>query len=308
MSSLDPLINLHDFQARAAAVLDKQTFDYYSRGACDEAVLTANNTCWEKVTLWPKVLSGVTRPDLRSRFFGLEIPMPVLAAPVAMLKMAHPEGELAAARACHSLGIPFIASTMATTSLEEIARATPGEKIFQLYFFRDRGLTRSLIQRAEAAGYRGILLTVDAQILGKREADLRNQFKLPPPLRLENLDPEINQRVRTVHGSAAETMASIFEHGLNWNDLEWLQSETKLPVGLKGILRAEDARRAVGMGIKAIVVSNHGGRQLDCIPTAVEVLPKVVEAVQGRAEVHVDGGIRRGSDVVRALALGANTA
>lgn len=278
---------------------------YYSSGACDEVTIRANEAGWNDCKLWPRMLQGVSEPDLKATLMGHPVAFPIFPAPVAMMKLAHPDGELGVVGAAGELGLPFIASTMATTSLEEIARAARGPKFFQLYAFDDRGLTRELIQRAKSAGYDGIVLTADAQVLGKREADSRQHFHLPPPLKLENLTSVLNRTMEPGKGSAALRIAANFNASLCWKDLESMMALTDLPWAIKGILHPDDAVRAVSMGVKTIFVSNHGGRQLDGVPTALEALPGIVAAVGGRAELLVDGGVRRGTDAIKALALGA---
>lgn len=303
--SISSFLNCRDFENAARDVLSPMAWAYYSSGACDEITIRANETGWNNCKLWPRMLQGVSAPDLKTTLMGHPVAFPIFPAPVAMMKLAHPEGELAVVRAMGELGLPFIASTMATTSLEEIAQAATGPKFFQLYVFQDKGLTRELIQRASAAKYDGIILTVDAQMLGKREADSRQHFHLPADLRLENLTSVLNKTMLPGMGSGAVRIAANFDASLCWNDLEKMMSITDLPWAIKGILHPEDARQAIASGMKAIFVSNHGGRQLDTVPTGLESLPGIVEAVANRAEIFVDGGVRRGTDAIKAICLGA---
>jgi 4-hydroxymandelate oxidase len=227
---------------------------------------------------------------------------------MAFQKMAHPEGELATVLACAGAGVVFVASTVATVGLEEIAAATPAPKWFQLYVFKDRGVTRSLVQRAEAAGYEAIEVTADVPVMGRREADVRNCFSLPEGLTVKNLEAAGHGCLASDGSESGPVLYTryLFDPDLSWGDIEWLRSITRLPVLVKGILRGDDADRAISHGAAGVVVSNHGGRQLDTAVPTIRALPEVVEAVAGRGVVIVDGGIRRGIDVLKALALGAN--
>jgi 4-hydroxymandelate oxidase len=240
--------------------------------------------------------------------FGREFPSPILVAPMAFQKLAHPDGELATARACATAGAVFVASTVATVGLEEIAAATPAPKWFQLYVFKDRGVTRSLVERAEAAGYGALQVTADVPVMGRREADVRNCFSLPEGLIVKNLEAAGHGCLTSdgVESGPALYTRYLFDPDLSWRDVEWLRSITKLPVLVKGILRGDDADRAISHGAAGVVVSNHGGRQLDTVVPTIRALPEVVDAVAGRGVVLVDGGVRRGIDVVKALALGAS--
>jgi 4-hydroxymandelate oxidase len=222
--------------------------------------------------------------------------------------MSHPEGEPATARASASAGAVFVASTVATTSLEDIAAAGPAPKWFQLYMFKDRGVTRSLVERAEAAGYEAIQVTADVPVMGRREADVRNCFSLPEGLTVKNLEHAGHGCMTSdgVDSGPALYTRYLFDPDLSWRDVEWLRSVAKLPVLVKGVLRGDDADRAVSHGAAGVVVSNHGGRQLDTVVPTIRALPEVVDAVAGRGVVLVDGGVRRGTDVLKALALGAN--
>ncbi|KAJ8980293.1 hypothetical protein NQ317_005213 [Molorchus minor] len=235
--------------------------------------------------------------------------MPIGIAPTAMQRMAHPEGECANVRAAQAIGTIFTLSTISTSSIEEVAQAAPnGIKWFQLYIYKDRNITRGLVERAEKAGFKALVLTVDAPMFGLRLADIRNRFTLPPHLRLANFQgtnsTDINKNNEDGSGlnSYVET---LFDASLEWSDLQWLKSITSLPIILKGILTAEDARQGVEAGAKGIWVSNHGARQIDGTPASIEALPEIVKAVGDKVEVYLDGGIRDGTDVFKALALGA---
>jgi 4-hydroxymandelate oxidase len=248
------------------------------------------------------VLVDVSSVHLEAAILGRAVSMPVMLAPVAFQRLAHPDGEMATARAAATSNTIAVLSTSSTTSIEDVA--TTGAALwFQLYVQRDRGVTEELIRRAEAAGYGALVLTVDAPMLGRRERDERNRFSLPPGIGLANFG---GRALPPAEGSgvAAYSLAQT-DDSLTWDDLEWLRSRSSLPLVLKGILRADDATRAAGAGVSAIVVSNHGGRQLDGSIPSVHALPDIVDAVGERVEVYLDGGIRRGVDVLRALALGA---
>jgi 4-hydroxymandelate oxidase len=238
---------------------------------------------------------------------GEPVSMPILIAPTALPGLAHPEGEIAKTKAAGSARTIITLATLSTSSIEEAMAVATGPVWFQLYVFKDREISASLVQRAEAAGCKAVVLTVDVPVLGKRERDVRNRFTLPEHLSLKNLLPSGCQELpKSLAGSGlAAYVASLFDATLTWKDIEWLARVTKLPVLVKGILRADDALRAVDHGASGIIVSNHGARQLDTAPATISVLPEIVDAVAGAVEVYVDGGIRRGTDVLKAMAYGA---
>ncbi len=304
---MDPL-NIDEFSRQAEERLPKTVFDYYAGGADDEITLRRNQLAWQEISLRPRVLVDVSRRDLSTTIQGTPVSVPILTAPCGFNALAHPDGELAVARAVTAAGSIQIVSTAATYSLEDVALAAPaGNRWFQLYCYRDRGVTRSLVERAVAAGYRALCLTVDVPFVGRRERDIRNQFGLPPGLRWKNLEAAgLDSMEAGGDGSAlARYIEAIWDPGLTWDAVDWLRQLSSLPLIPKGILTAEDARLAVANGASGIVVSNHGGRQLDgAVPTA-SALREVVDAVGTSVEVYVDGGIRRGSDVLKALAIGA---
>jgi isopentenyl diphosphate isomerase/L-lactate dehydrogenase-like FMN-dependent dehydrogenase len=281
-------INLWDYERLAEEKLDANALAYFAGGAGDEVTLRENVTAFERLKLRPRVLVDVGSVSTETSVLGTEIALPVLIAPLAMQRMAHPDGEVATARAAASAGTIMCLSSASTTRPADVARAaSDGTHWFQVYVFADRSLTHALIDEACASGYSALVLTVDTPFLGRRERDIRVDFKIP-----EGITP------------ISDLFTQGFDTSLSWRDLEWLAGQG-LPVVVKGILTAEDAKLACEHGAAAVVVSNHGGRQLDGVPASIDALPEVVEAVDGRAEVLLDGGVRRGTDVLKALALGA---
>src|SRR5579875_220816 len=301
------LVNLADYERAAREKLPQMAYDYYASGACDEITLAENIEAYRRIKLLNRVLVDVERRDLSTTVLGQPVEMPILIPPMAFQRMAHDEGELATARAAGSLGTIMTLSTFSNCSLERVAAVATAPLWFQLYVHRDRAVTESLVKRAEQAGYSALVVTVDAPFLAGRERDARNRFRLPPGLTAENLmvaeGRDLSEQVDS--SALVAYFAARLDPALTWKDIEWLRSLTGLPVVLKGIMRADDALAALQCGASAIVVSNHGGRQLDSVPATIAVLPEIVEAVDGRLEVLLDGGVRRGTDVVKALALGA---
>lgn len=287
--------------------LPADAWDYFAGGAGDEATLRDNREAFGRVRLLGRVMRDVSGRSLETTLLGQKVSMPVMVAPVAMQKLAHDDGELATARAAAAADALMIVSTLATTSIEDITRAAVGPRWFQLYIYKDRGVTSDLVRRAEDAGCKALVLTVDGQVWGRRDRDQRSGFTLPPGMTLANLAAAGHDKVPTgTDGSGiAAYAASLLDDSIDWNDLEALVASTSLPVVCKGILHPDDARLAIAHGAAGVFVSNHGGRQLDGSPATMDVLQAVVEAVDGRAEVYLDGGVRRGTDVVKALALGA---
>ena len=288
---------------RARAVVDPMAFDYFVGGADDEVTLGDNEDVWQRIRLLPKVLRDVSAVDTSTTVLGERVVAPILVAPTAYHRLAHDEGEAATARGTAEAGTVMCVSTLATVSLEDVAAAAPGApRWFQLYIRRDRGFTEDLVRRAAAAGYSALVVTVDLPVFGRRWKDERNNFTLPEGLMMANLDAP----VPGVEGSGlAAYAASEFDRSLTFDDLTWLRDVSGLPVVVKGVLRADDAASAVAAGAAAIVVSNHGARQLDTSVATADALPAIADAVADRAEVYVDGGIRRGTDVLKAVALGA---
>ncbi|MBD2744804.1 alpha-hydroxy acid oxidase [Coleofasciculus sp. FACHB-1120] len=301
-------INLFEYERLATQHLSQMALDYYASGAWDEITLRDNRVAFERYKLRPRMLVDVSQRDLSTTILGQSLQLPILIAPMAFQCLAHPEGEIATATAAAKMGTAMVLSTLATKSIEEVASTgnqTP--QWFQLYVHRDRALTRSLVERAYAAGFQALCLTVDAPLLGKRERDTRNQFVLPLGMELANLATLTDLEISYKPGESG-LFAYFLEQlnpALTWKDLEWLQSLSPLPLVVKGILRGDDALRAVEHGAKGVIVSNHGGRQLDGAIATIDALSEVVASVGDTAEVLVDGGIRRGTDVLKALALGA---
>jgi 4-hydroxymandelate oxidase len=300
------LVNLFDYERAAAARVPAHFWDYYRSGANDELTLRDNRAAFERIAIHYRVLVDVSQRSLGARVLGTPVSFPVLVAPTAFHRLAHPDGELASVRAAGAAGTVFILSTLSNTRVEDVMRAATGPVWFQLYVYRDRKVTEALVRRVEAAGVQAIVLTVDAPLLGTRERDVRNGFRLPPMLAVENLLPEgVGELPDRAGSGLAAYFAEILDPSVSWKDLDWLASVTRLPIVVKGVVRADDARRAVEHGARAVVVSNHGGRQLDTSPATIDVLPRIADATAGRVELLLDGGVRRGTDVLKALALGA---
>ncbi len=300
-------LNLREVEALAQAKLPAATFDYYAGGAGDEITLAENCRAFDRIAIRYRVLVDVANRMFGTTLLGTEVSAPIVVAPMAFQRLAHPEGEIGTTRAAGSLGLLMTASTFATSSLEEIAAAATGPLWFQLYVHQDRDLTRDLVTRAAAAGYRALVLTVDVPEIGRRERDERNGFRLSPELRVANFVPKTSDPLQA---ESEGSRLRSFIHGMrdasfSWKDLDWLAGLSTLPVVLKGVVRGDDARRALDHGVAGIVVSNHGGRQLDGAVASVDALPEVAGAVGDRALVMVDGGIRRGTDIIKAIALGA---
>jgi 4-hydroxymandelate oxidase len=301
------ILNLRDLEACAREKLPRIAYDYYASGAWDEVTLRENCAAFERIQVHYRVLVDVSRRDLSVELFGQKLAMPILIAPTAFHCLAHPDGELATVAAAGAAGTAMVVSSLSNTLIETIASAATGPVWFQLYINKDRGFTRELIARAEKSGYRALMVTVDTPEWGRRERDVRNGFHLPPGLSAVNLLPS-NERGEVIgqHGAGmGQAFTWMLDASTSWKDVEWICSVTRLPILLKGICRPEDARLALQHGARGIVVSNHGGRQMDTAPATIEVLPAIADAVGGKMQILMDGGVRRGLDVLKALALGA---
>ncbi len=297
-ADLAAIAALSEFEVLARDRMEPDAFDYVAGGASDEVSLNESVQAWRRYRFRPRVLTGAQTVDLEGRFLGRPSALPIAVAPMAFQALAHPDGEVAAARAAASAGVPYCTSTTSSVPLETVAAAIPdARRFFQLYNVEDLAFTRSLVERAVASGYEAIVLTVDLPVLGYRLRDRHSGFRAP---RMANLPSELDRSSGRYGGLDRRR-----DFRLSWADIGTMRTWSSLPLVLKGILTAEDARIAVDAGVAAIVVSNHGARQLDRSVASADVLEEIVAAVGGRVEVWVDGGIRSGLDVVVALALGA---
>lgn len=299
-----PLVNLFDFEALASRRLSRLALEYISSGAGDEITLRRNRRRFDEIQLHPRVLVDASRIDTSLELFGERLDFPILLAPCAYQKLVHTDGEIAASRGAGAARAPFVVSTFATVALEEVASASDASLWFQLYVHPDQAFTRDLIQRVESGGYRVLCVTVDTPILGIRDRERRAGFHLPPGIERANLQSLGSSVTKMGHFEGGGNY-TILDPAINWETIAWIRSLTKLPVVLKGVLSPDDASLAVEHGASGIIVSNHGGRNLDTVPATIEALPRVVEAVDGKLPVLLDGGIRRGTDIVKALAYGA---
>lgn len=304
-------------------------FDYIDGGAEDERTLGRNSSAFGRIEFRPRVLNDVSQIDTTTTLLGKPVPFPLALSPTGFTRIAHSQGELAVARAAQRAGIPYSLSTMGTRSIEEVAAVSAGAKWYQVYTWKDRGLVKDMIDRAAAAGYDALMLTVDTAVLGRRERDVRRGYTLPPKIGLDTIldgmihpawtkdflthEPitfaNVPAESGASDGSTAVDLAgfinSQFDQALSWSDVDWIRSVWPGPVILKGIQTVADAELAVKAGVQAVALSNHGGRQLDDAPTPIELVEPVAQAVGGQIEIICDGGVRRGSDIVKALALGA---
>lgn len=320
--------SIADLRRVAKRRLPRAVFDYADGGAEDEVTERRNSEAFQDYELLPHALVDVSEVDLATTVLGQPIALPLILAPTGLTRLFHYQGELAVARAAARAGTVYTLSALASSSIEEVAAAADGPRWFQIYVWRDRGLVEEFFGRCRAHGYGALCLTVDVPVLGRRERDLRSGMTIPPHLTLGTIldaglrphwwwrfltSPRITMANVAGRGEAGRSnvtalgtyINSQFDPSVTWDDLAWMLKQWDGPFAVKGILRPEDARRAVDLGVQGIIVSNHGGRQLDHVPAAIEALPAIVDAVGDRAEVILDGGVRRGSDVLKALALGA---
>ena len=319
--------SIADLRRAAKRRLPRAVFDYMDGAAEDEVTLRRNQADFGRYELLPHFLVDVGNIDLSTRALGADLDAPFILAPTGMSRLFHHTGERAVARAAQKAGTMYSLSSVATTSIEDIARVGRGPKMLQLYVWRDRGILKDFIQRAKASGYTALCLTVDLPQAGQRERDLRNGFTVPPQIRLSNIldtmlrpdwlldfltSPRMKLENVLAHADAAQNLFSVidyttaqFDPTLTWDDMAWMIDEWGGPFAIKGILTVDDARRAVETGVSAVILSNHGGRQLDHAPSPISVLPEVVDALGDRVEIILDGGVRRGADAIKALCLGA---
>ncbi len=326
---LERVASVADLRRIARRRLPRGVFDYIDGAAEDERTLAANCDAFARVAYRPRVLRGIEAIDPTTTLLGRPLSYPLVLAPTGFTRIADPQGELAVARAAARAGLPYALSTLGTRSMEEVAAVSDGRKWFQLYMFKDRGLVTDMLDRAQAAGFEALVFTVDLVVHGRRERDVRNGFTLPPELGPGTLldgalhpawtwsfarsEPIRFANVAGSHvgdGSTPIDLADYMHHsmdgGISWADVEWLRSVWDGPIVLKGVQTVADAVLAADAGVEAVVLSNHGGRQLDGAPAILDLVPPVVDAVGGRVEIICDGGVRRGSDIVKAVALGAN--
>lgn len=312
LSALPPgLVSLADHEAHAHTKLDANAWAYLSGGAADEITQRANQSGWSQLQLQPRILRAMAGGHTRIELLGKTWQHPILLAPVAFQRLAHADGELATAYAAAAQGAGLVLSTQASVSLESVAQAIAhepqrGPLWMQLYIQPDRGFTRELVQRAEQAGYEALVLTVDAPTSGARDRERRANFRLPPHVSAVNLAGMPAQAPPDLQAGQSALFDGLLAHTPTWDDVAWLQSISRLPLLIKGVLHPDDARQAAALQLAGMIVSNHGGRTLDTTPATASVLPRIVKAVDGAMPVLVDGGIRRGTDVLKAMALGAS--
>ncbi|KAK4591431.1 hypothetical protein RGQ29_021580 [Quercus rubra] len=305
--SLDKMVgepvNVNEFQELAREALPKMYYDFYAGGAEDQYTLKENVEAFHRIMIRPRILVDVSRVDMSTTVLGYKISAPILIAPTALHKLAHPEGEITTARAAAASKTIMVLSFTSSCTVEEVASSCNAIRFFQLYVYKQREIAAMLVQRAERNGYKALVVTVDSPRFGRREADIKNKMVAP---RLKNLEGLLSIEADSDNGSNLEAYANkTMDASLCWKDIEWLKSITNLPILIKGVLTGEDAIKAAEVGVAGIMVSNHGARQLDYTDATINVLEEVVRAVRGRVPVFLDGGVRRGTDIFKALALGA---
>lgn len=296
-------VNVLEFEALARARMPHDTWEYICGGADDEITLRENRAAFERTFLYPRYLTDTLPRDLSTIVLGTKIPFPLLLAPTGYQMLSHPEGECETARGASKLGIPMLLSTVSTRTLEDVARAATCPLWYQLYMMEDMEVNEWLVRRAERSGYRAIVFTVDAMVTGNRERDRRNQLSFAQVhvgnLLAHTADAPASVLRATHYGDLA------WKENLTWRDVEWLRAKTQLPILIKGILAYEDAQRALEYGCAGVIVSNHGGRQLDGAIASLDALPRIADTVGAAMEIYLDGGVRRGVDILKAVALGA---
>ncbi|XP_071713937.1 peroxisomal (S)-2-hydroxyacid oxidase GLO3-like [Rutidosis leptorrhynchoides] len=302
MGSDEP-VNIKEYQELAKQALPKMYYDYFAGGAEDQHTLRENVEAFQRITLRPRILVDVSKIDMSTTILGYKTSAPIMVGPTALHKLAHPEGEVLTAKAAAACNVIMGLSFSSTCTIEEVASSCNAVRFFQLYVYKQRDISALMVKRAEMNGFKAILLTADTPKLGRREADIKSKMIAP---QLKNFEGLYSTKVENSGGSNLKVFASrSWDPSFAWKDIAWLRSITELPILIKGVLTREDAIKAVQVGVEGIVVSNHGGRQLDYVPASIAALEEVVLAVQGRVPVLFDGGIRRGTDVFKALALGA---
>ena len=302
------LINSDDYECLAKSMLEQSIFDYIASGANDEITLLRNRRAFNNIMLIPRVLRDVSHIVTDMQILDQRLSMPLLIAPTAFQCLVNPLGEIATVKAANLKKIGMVVSTLSTVSLEDIASASTSPLWFQLYFYKNRAISESLVQRAELCGYSAIVVTIDVPLMGRRESDIRNQFKLPPDLCAKNLkDSDLASMNCNQPGSHVKQYTDEhFDKALTWSDIAWLKSITKLPIILKGIMHPADAKLALDAEVAAIIISNHGGRQLDTMPATIDLLRSIATVVNQQIPILIDGGFRRGADIFKAIAWGAD--